>query len=69
MLSSLVDSNPDLTSRWLFWHLDMQMHTPDLNYRARRRRLKPIAVVMSSTLMGMAGAGLIGVLHLHTCLY
>ena len=31
------------------------MHTPSVNYPAGRRRLEPIAVIISATLMGMAG--------------
>jgi divalent metal cation (Fe/Co/Zn/Cd) transporter len=63
VLSSLVDSILDLTSQWLFWYSDKHMHTPNVNYPAGRRRLEPIAVVISATLMGMAGAKSIGVLH------
>ncbi|KAF0691291.1 hypothetical protein As57867_017409, partial [Aphanomyces stellatus] len=54
VLSSLVDSILDLTSQGLFWFSDRYMHTPDENYPAGRRRLEPIAVVVSATLMGMA---------------
>jgi len=54
VLSSLVDSILDLTSQALFWFTDKYMHTPNKNYPAGRRRLEPIAVVISATLMGMA---------------
>ncbi|OQS02878.1 Cation Diffusion Facilitator (CDF) Family [Thraustotheca clavata] len=54
VLSSLVDSILDLTSQALFWFTDRYMHTPNENYPAGRRRLEPIAVVVSATLMGMA---------------
>ncbi|KAG9401438.1 hypothetical protein AC1031_009299 [Aphanomyces cochlioides] len=54
VLSSLVDSILDLTSQALFWFSDRYMHTPNENYPAGRRRLEPIAVVVSATLMGMA---------------
>ncbi|KAJ0388541.1 hypothetical protein P43SY_011051 [Pythium insidiosum] len=30
------------------------MHTPNINYPAGQRRLEPVAVVISATLMGMA---------------
>lgn len=55
VLSSLVDSVLDLTSQALFWYSDKRMHTPSERYPAGRRRLEPIAVVISATLMGMAG--------------
>ncbi|RHY01409.1 hypothetical protein DYB38_007113 [Aphanomyces astaci] len=55
VLSSLVDSILDLTSQGLFWFSDRYMHTPNAKYPAGRRRLEPIAVVVSATLMGMAG--------------
>ena len=55
MLSSLVDSILDLTSQALFWYSDKHMHTPSVEYPAGRRRLEPIAVIVSATLMGMAG--------------
>lgn len=55
VLSSLVDSVLDLTSQALFWYSDKRMHTPSVRYPAGRRRLEPIAVVISATLMGMAG--------------
>ncbi|GLE02475.1 hypothetical protein PINS_up011313 [Pythium insidiosum] len=54
VLSSLVDSILDLTSQWLFWYSDKRMHTPNINYPAGQRRLEPVAVVISATLMGMA---------------
>ncbi|CAH0489551.1 unnamed protein product [Peronospora farinosa] len=54
VLSSLVDSILDLTSQGLFWYSDKRMHTPDVKYPAGRRRLEPIAVIVSATLMGMA---------------
>ncbi|KDO21523.1 hypothetical protein SPRG_12487 [Saprolegnia parasitica CBS 223.65] len=54
VLSSLVDSILDLTSQGLFWFTDRYMHTPSPDYPAGRRRLEPIAVVVSATLMGMA---------------
>ncbi|TMW60172.1 hypothetical protein Poli38472_000214 [Pythium oligandrum] len=54
VLSSLVDTILDLTSQWLFWYSDKHMHTPHVNYPAGRRRLEPIAVIVSATLMGMA---------------
>ncbi|RHY69651.1 hypothetical protein DYB37_010393 [Aphanomyces astaci] len=54
VLSSLVDSILDLTSQGLFWFSDRYMHTPNAKYPAGRRRLEPIAVVVSATLMGMA---------------
>lgn len=56
VLSSLVDSILDLTSQGLFWYSDKRMHTPSIKYPAGRRRLEPIAVIISATLMGMAGA-------------
>lgn len=55
VLSSLVDSILDLTSQALFWYSDKRMHTPSVKYPAGRRRLEPIAVIISATLMGMAG--------------
>lgn len=55
VLSSLVDSILDLTSQGLFWYSDKRMHTPSVKYPAGRRRLEPIAVIISATLMGMAG--------------
>ncbi|ETL97453.1 hypothetical protein, variant [Phytophthora nicotianae] len=54
VLSSLVDSILDLTSQALFWYSDKRMHTPSVKYPAGRRRLEPIAVIISATLMGMA---------------
>ncbi|TDH69585.1 hypothetical protein CCR75_008273 [Bremia lactucae] len=54
VLSSLVDSILDLTSQALFWYSDKRMHTPSVEYPAGRRRLEPIAVIISATLMGMA---------------
>ncbi|TYZ64816.1 hypothetical protein PybrP1_004950 [[Pythium] brassicae (nom. inval.)] len=54
VLSSLVDSVLDLASQALFWYSDKSMHTPSERYPAGRRRLEPIAVVVSATLMGMA---------------
>uniref|UniRef100_A0AAV1VC81 Cation efflux protein cytoplasmic domain-containing protein n=1 Tax=Peronospora matthiolae TaxID=2874970 RepID=A0AAV1VC81_9STRA len=54
VLSSLVDSILDLTSQALFWYSDKHMHTPSVEYPAGRRRLEPIAVIVSATLMGMA---------------
>jgi divalent metal cation (Fe/Co/Zn/Cd) transporter len=54
VLSSLVDSILDLTSQALFWFTDRHMHTPHEKYPAGRRRLEPIAVIISATLMGMA---------------
>lgn len=54
VLSSLVDSILDLTSQALFWFTDKYMHTPSVEYPAGRRRLEPIAVIVSATLMGMA---------------
>lgn len=54
VLSSLVDSILDLTSQILFWYSDKRMHTPSVKYPAGRRRLEPIAVIISATLMGMA---------------
>lgn len=54
VLSSLVDSLLDLTSQALFWYSDKRMHTPSVKYPAGRRRLEPIAVIISATLMGMA---------------
>ncbi|KAG1690422.1 hypothetical protein DVH05_028098 [Phytophthora capsici] len=54
VLSSLVDSILDLTSQALFWYSDKRMHTPSVQYPAGRRRLEPIAVIISATLMGMA---------------
>ncbi|KAI9919129.1 hypothetical protein PsorP6_011748 [Peronosclerospora sorghi] len=54
VLSSLVDSILDLTSQALFWYSDKRMHTPSVKYPAGRRRLEPIAVIVSATLMGMA---------------
>lgn len=54
VLSSLVDSILDLTSQALFWFTDKYMHTPSVQYPAGRRRLEPIAVIVSATLMGMA---------------
>lgn len=53
VLSSLVDSILDLTSQALFWYTDKHMHTPNVKYPAGRRRLEPIAVIISATLMGM----------------
>lgn len=58
VLSSLVDSILDLASQALFWYSDKRMHTPSVKYPAGRRRLEPIAVIISATLMGMAGAAL-----------
>jgi divalent metal cation (Fe/Co/Zn/Cd) transporter len=55
VLSSLVDSLLDLTSQGLFWYTDIHMHTPNVKYPAGRRRLEPIAVIVSATLMGIAG--------------
>lgn len=55
VLSSLVDSVLDLTSQGLFWYSDIRMHTPSVNYPAGQTRLEPIAVIISATLMGMAG--------------
>nr|CCA18901.1 Cation Diffusion Facilitator (CDF) Family putative [Albugo laibachii Nc14] len=54
VLSSLVDSILDLTSQGLFWFSDKRMHTPSSKYPAGRRRLEPIVVIISATLMGMA---------------
>ncbi|CAH0514801.1 unnamed protein product [Peronospora belbahrii] len=54
VLSSLVDSILDLASQGLFWYSDKRMHTPSVKYPAGRRRLEPIAVIVSATLMGMA---------------
>ncbi|KAF4323064.1 hypothetical protein BBO99_00003503 [Phytophthora kernoviae] len=54
VLSSLVDSILDLTSQLLFWYSDKRMHTPSVKYPAGRRRLEPVAVIISATLMGMA---------------
>lgn len=56
VLSSLVDSILDLASQALFWYSDKRMHTKDVKYPAGRRRLEPIAVIISATLMGMTGA-------------
>lgn len=55
VLSSLVDSVLDLASQALFWYSDKRMHTRDVKYPAGRRRLEPIAVIISATLMGMTG--------------
>lgn len=55
VLSSLVDSILDLASQALFWYSDKRMHTKDVKYPAGRRRLEPVAVIISATLMGMAG--------------
>ncbi|KAF0686852.1 Aste57867_21380 [Aphanomyces stellatus] len=54
VLSSLVDSMLDLMSQALFWFSNRYMHTRDVKYPAGRRRLEPIAVIVSATLMGMA---------------
>jgi hypothetical protein len=54
VLSSLVDSILDLTSQALFWYSDKRMHTPSVKYPAGRRRLEPVVVIISATLMGMA---------------
>uniref|UniRef100_K3WAI3 Cation efflux protein transmembrane domain-containing protein n=1 Tax=Globisporangium ultimum (strain ATCC 200006 / CBS 805.95 / DAOM BR144) TaxID=431595 RepID=K3WAI3_GLOUD len=59
VLSSLVDSILDLTSQVLFWYSDKRMHTPSVRYPAGRRRLEPIAVIISATLMGMAAVEVI----------
>lgn len=50
-----MDSVLDLTSQGLFWYSDIRMHTPSVNYPAGQTRLEPIAVIISATLMGMAG--------------
>ncbi|RLN51902.1 hypothetical protein BBJ28_00002190 [Nothophytophthora sp. Chile5] len=55
VLSSLVDSILDLASQLLFWYSDKRMHTPSVKYPAGQRRLEPVAVIISATLMGMAG--------------
>lgn len=59
VLSSLVDSIIDLTTQALFWFTDKYMHTPSVNYPAGRRRLEPIAVIISATFMGMAALSVV----------
>ncbi len=59
VLSSLVDSIIDLTTQALFWCTDKYMHTPSVNYPAGRRRLEPIAVIISATFMGMAALSVV----------
>lgn len=54
VLSSFVDSILDLATQGLFWYSDQRMHTPSEEYPAGRRRLEPVAVIISATLMGMA---------------